>query len=191
MTTDIKVDLSNRHVHLTQEDLQVLFGENAELTCKKMLGKQEFAANETVTVIGTSGEIKDVRVLGPCRSYTQVELLCGDCRKIGIDAPVIESVKAGEAGLVTIAGPAGNLERIKAAIIAHRHVHVNEEIGKKKLGLTDGQILKVKTGGVRGLVFDNVLVRLHKGPLCVVHLDLEEGNAAGLKNGDTVEIITE
>lgn len=188
MKTEIKVDLSNRHVHLSEEDLRVLFGEGAELTVKRMLGKAEFAANETLAVSGPRGRLDGVRIIGPCRKTTQAELLAGDCRRLGIDAPVCESA-AEDAAEVTLTGPAGSLTK-DAAIIAHRHVHLNAEVGES-MGLKEGQLVKVRVGGVRGLVFENVLVRLHKGPLCVVHLDAEEGNAALCASGDTVELFTE
>ena len=190
MVIEIKAETSNRHVHLCEEDFKVLFGENAELTVKKMLGKAEFAANETVTVEGSKRSMSGVRILGPYRKATQVELLASDCRQIGVDAPVTESVADGNAAMIKIIGPAGTVEK-NAAIIAHRHVHLNEQVGREQMGLDEGQMVKVRVPGERGLVFENVLVRLHKGPLCVVHLDAEEGNAAGLVSGQNVELISD
>lgn len=191
MTIEIKAETSNRHVHLTEEDFKLLFGENAELTVKRMLGKAEFASNETVTVEGPRGSMEGVRILGPYRKATQVELLACDCRKLGIDAPVTESVADGNGAPVKIIGPVGTVEKQQAAIIAHRHVHLNEQVGRGELGLEEGQLVKIRVPGKRGLIFENVLVRMHKGPLCVVHLDVEEGNAAGLKSGQPVELITD
>ena len=185
----MKVELSNRHIHLCEDDFKLLFGENGQLTVKRALGKTEFAANETLTVQGSKGSMSGVRILGPCRSHTQVELLAGDCRQLGIDAPVLESVNKGTGGVVTLVGPQGSITR-DAAIVAHRHVHANEQVGED-LGLENGAFVKIKVPGVRGLVFENTIIRFHKGPLNVIHLDVEEGNAAGLKNGDIVEIIAE
>ena len=189
MGIEMKVELSNRHVHLDAADLSALFGPGYELTVKRMLGREEFAANETVTVIGGRGELEGVRVLGPCRRVTQVELLAGDCRKLGIDAPVLESVSRGEAAKVTLKGPFGTIEKEHAAIIAHRHVHLNEQVAAE-IGIADGQVVKLRVPGVRGLVFENVLARLHKGPRCMAHIDIEEGNAAGCQTGDIAEIMT-
>lgn len=191
MVIEMKAETSNRHVHLSEADFKVLFGDDAELTVKKMLGKAEFAANETLTVEGSRSSMSGIRILGPYRRETQVELLAGDCRQLGVDAPVTESVADGNGAQVKLIGPAGTLVKPHAAIIAHRHVHLNEQVGREQLGLEEGQLVKIRVSGGRGLVFENVLVRMHKGPLCVVHLDAEEGNAAGLKSGDTVELISE
>jgi len=191
MGIEIQVDLSNRHVHLSEEDFKILFGEDAEFTIKKKLGKAEFAANETVSIVGSRATLDGVRIIGPCRRETQVELLAGDCRQLGITAPVLESVSLGEAGAVTLRGPAGTLKKEHAAIVAHRHIHLNETVGRDQLGLVPGQVVKLKVPGIRGLVFDQVLVRMHAGPVCVAHLDVEEGNAAGCRSGDMLEIVTE
>ncbi len=190
MVIEIKADTSNRHIHLAEEDFKTLFGDDAELTVKRMLGRAEFAANETLTVEGSRGTMSGLRILGPYRKATQVELLAGDCRHLGIDAPVIESVADGGAAPIKLIGPAGTIER-NAAMIAHRHVHLNEQVAHEQLGLHEGELVKVRVPGKRGLIFENVLVRLHKGPLCVVHLDAEEGNAAGLVSGQTVELIAD
>ena len=189
MGIEMKVELSNRHVDLDEADLSALFGPGYELTVKRMLGREEFAANETVTVIGDRGELDGVRVLGPCRRVTQVELLAGDCRRLGINAPVLESVSKGEAAAVTLRGPCGTVKKENAAIIAHRHVHLNEQVAAE-MGITDGQVVRLRVRGVRGLVFENVLARLHKGPRCMAHIDTEEGNAAGCNTGDIAEILT-
>lgn len=190
MIFEIKAETSNRHVHLSEEDFKELFGKSAGLTVKKMLGREEFAANETITLEGVRGTMGGVRILGPYRKKTQVELLAGDCRHLGVDAPITESAADGNAAPIKLIGPAGAIER-NSAIIAHRHVHLNEQIAHEQLGLNEGELVKVRVPGNRALVFENVLVRLHKGPLCVVHLDAEEGNAAGLVSGQTVEIIAD
>lgn len=185
----IKAETSNHHIHISEEDFKVLFGEDAQLTVRKMLGKEEFASNEFLTIEGERGSISGIRILGPYRKQTQVELLSADCRCLGIAAPVAESVSSGTAGAIKMIGPCGTLIKEHAAIIAHRHVHLNEDVGRRQMGLEEGQMVKVRISGDRGLVFDNVIVRMHKGPLCVVHLDAEEGNAAGLRSGDTVDLI--
>lgn len=186
MTIMIKVNLSNRHVHLCQEDIFTLFGKDTALTVHKMLGKEEFAAAENVTVKGPHGQMEGIRVLGPARKETQVEMLLGDCRKLGIHAPITESVSMGGAAEITIIGPKGTVIK-PAAIVAKRHVHIPFSRAEE-LGIQNGDMLEVTAPGNRGLVFRNVVARLHGGVMEVIHLDLEEGNAAGLVNGDMLEV---
>lgn len=184
----MEVALSNRHIHLTEQDFKRLFGEDAKLTVKKQLGKTEFAANETVIVRGSRGEMDHVRILGPYRKETQAELLAADCRQLGIDAPVCESGRLENAGEVTLVGPAGSVTKEHGAIIAQRHVHITMT-ANETLGFHEGDLVRVKVPGIRGLIFENVIVRLHGGVLNAIHLDIEEGNAAGCKTGDLLEVI--
>ncbi len=188
MAIMVKAEMSNRHVHLSKEDIRALFGEDSALSVHRMLGKEEFAANECVSIEGASGlKLEGLRVLGPAREKTQVELLRGDCRRLGIDAPVTESVSDGSAAAVKIIGPAGTVTQ-NAAIIAKRHVHIPVSRGEE-LGISNGDLVELVVPGERGLVFRNVVARLHKGVMEVIHLDIEEANAAGISNGDLLELI--
>ena len=180
--------ISNRHCHLTKEDFELLFGEGAELTVKKMMGPTEFAANECITVVGPRGKMEGIRILSPLRRYTQVELMRGDCRVLGVKAPIVDSGNLAEAGELTLIGPKGEIKR-NAAIIALRHVHLTPAKAAE-LELKDKDIVKVRVQGERGLVFENVLVRVQPGDFTpVIHFDVEEGNAACVNNGDILEVI--
>lgn len=185
---ELKVELSNRHVHLTKEAVDVLFGKDHELTVHKMMVAPAFAAKETVTIVGKKGRIDGVRVLSPYRKIVQVELLQSDCKKIGIDAPVCMSGDINSMGACKIIGPAGELDLEHGVMIAQRHMHVTEETAQK-LGLVNKQIVKIR-GGKRLTTFEDCFVKVYKGTLDVIHLDFDEGNAAALSNGDMMEIIT-
>lgn len=181
--------LSNHHVHISKENVQKLFGKD-ELTFKKYLAGNSgpYATEEFVTLRGPKGEISRVRVLGPCRDYNQAELLKADCYKLGVDAPVRASGKLDGAAELEIIGPCGSVT-LNCGIQALRHIHVNPE-NLEKYGLKLGQFVKVRTTGIRGLVFENVeIVKGNSGVL--MHIDTEEGNAAGVKNGDMLEVITD
>ena len=180
--------ISNRHCHLTQEDFETLFGKDGQLTVKKMMGKTEFAANECVSIVGARGRMDGIRILSPLRRYTQVELFRGDCRQLGIKAPIVDSGNLDDAGEIEIIGPKGSIKK-KAAIIALRHVHLTPAKAEE-LQLKDKDWVSVKVGGERGLTFDNVLVRVQPGDFTpVIHFDVEEGNAACVNNGDMLEVI--
>lgn len=188
MKKTIEVMMSNRHLHLSKEDTYNLFGGCYEITVKKMLTDVQFAANETVTIKGPKGYFENVRVLGPYRNETQVEILKSDCFKLGIDAPIRESGKLKGAAPLQIIGPKGFIDLKETAIVALRHIHMPQELADE-YGLEDKQIVNVKTEGERGLIFGNVLIRIIPYGEPVMHVDIEEGNAAGLKNNDLVEIL--
>lgn len=189
MNHKVKVMLSNRHVHLSPEALAVLFGEGAELTVKAQLGR-EFAAHQTVDLVGPKGTIKNVRIIGPAhRPETQVELLFGDRYKLGVNAPVRNSHDLAGSAPIKLVGPAGEVELTEGAIVARRHVHMNLAQAAE-IGVVHGQIVSLKCLGERPLIFEDVhVVASDRCRELVVHLDSEEGNAAGLKNDDLVEII--
>lgn len=180
--------ISNRHVHLTREAVDVLFGKDYELTVKKPLGYPIFAANETVTLKGPKGSISDVRVLGPLRPYNQAEILRVDNFILGIDAPVKMSGSSDLAPL-TIIGPAGELELGSVAVIAKRHIHMTAEKAAE-YGLENKQPVSVKICGDRALIFDETVVTFTDIPEPTMHVDVEEGNAACIKNMDIVEILS-
>ena len=188
MKKTVEVMLSNRHLHLSKEDAERLFGAGYEITVKKMLTDVQFAANETVTLVGPKGKFENVRVLGPYRKETQVEVLKGDCFKLGINAPIRESGKLQGAAPLKIVGPNSEINLNETAIVALRHIHMPQDLADE-YGLKDKQIVSVKTEGERELVFNNVLIRVIPYGDPVMHVDTEEGNAAGLKNKDLVEIL--
>lgn len=189
MKKPLTVGISARHVHVTQKDLETLFGPGAKLTVFKDLSQPgQFASNEKVTLVGKKGRFENVRILGPVRKQTQVEISKTDSFALGIEAPVLQSGSLDEAAPVTIIGPAGSVELAHAVIVAGRHIHMSPE-DAEAYGLRDGQIVKVKTSGPRAVIFENVLVRVHPEFALDLHIDTDEANAAGLKNGDVVEII--
>lgn len=190
MRNDVVISLSNRHVHLTQEMIEKLYGEGYELTPKKKVGASEFAAEETVTVSGPKGSISKVRVLGPARKYTQVELLKSDCFVLGVDAPLCDTGMVDNAAALTLEGPKGSVFVEHCGIIAKRHLHLGAPVADQ-YSIKVGDIVSVKVCGERGLVFNNVLVRSGKSDACKMHIDMEEGNAAGISNGTIGEIIVE
>ena len=179
------VMISNRHVHLNREAVDALFGTGYELTVKKLMGKPIFAANETVTLVGPKGTIEGVRVLGPLRSYNQAEVMRSDCFKLGIMAPIAMS-GAPEIAPIKIVGPAGELDLEHGLVIAKRHMHISQT-DAEEWGVVGGQNVLVKIGGERALVFDKVEVTITEMQ-ATVHLDVEEGNAANISNGDIAQI---
>ena len=179
------VETSARHVHVTQEHLEKLFGEGYQLTVRKMLSQPgQFASNEKVTVVGPKGELK-CSILGPVRKDTQIEVSLTEARQLGIKAPVRESGDiAGSAGCKLI-GPAGEVEVSEGVIAAMRHVHMTPE-DAEHYGVENGQIVAVKVfNGVddsRALVFENTIVRVSKSYSLAMHIDTDESNAAGAPN---------
>ena len=176
----IMVETSARHLHLSKADLEKLFGEGAELTCKKELSQPgQFAANEKVEVVGPKGSLK-MSVLGPVRSATQVELALTDARKIGLTVPIRESGDiAGSPGCKLI-GPKGEVEIPCGVIAAKRHIHFTPEEAQEA-GVTDRQIVSVKLDyNNRSLVFGDVVVRVSPKFSGAMHIDTDESNAAAL-----------
>lgn len=175
----VLVETSARHVHVTEEALKALFGENAALTCKKELSQPgQFAAFERVDVVGPKGEIKNVSILGPTRSATQVELALTDARKIGITAPVRESGNIEGTPGCKLVGPNGEYEISCGVIAAKRHIHVTPE-DAKEIGVTDKQIVSVKIdNNERSLIFGDVVVRVSENFSTAMHIDTDESNSA-------------
>lgn len=177
---NILVETSARHVHVTDADLETLFGKGYKLTVKKELSQPgQFASNERVTVVGPKKELKNVSILGPTRAATQIELSLTDARGIGIIAPVRESGDiAGSAGCKLV-GPAGEIEVAQGVIAAKRHVHMTPA-DAAKAGLADKDIVKVACGGEgRKVVFDDVVIRVSDKFATAMHIDTDESNAAG------------
>lgn len=191
MAFKLPIALSNRHIHLSQEDLHTLFGEGYELTKIKDLSQPgQFACDEKVDIEGPKGVIKGVRVLGPVRGETQLEISISDAFKLGVEPVIRNSGDIDGTPGVKIIGPKGEVELEKGVIVAARHIHMHTSDGEK-FGVKDGDIVKIKTEGIRSVVFENVLVRVKDNFALEMHVDIEEGNAAGVKNGDLVELIKE
>ncbi|NBG88509.1 phosphate propanoyltransferase [Isachenkonia alkalipeptolytica] len=187
----IPAALSNRHLHLSQEDIQQLFGENYNLcTLKDLSQPGQFACEEKVDMIGPKGEIKGIRVLGPARPQTQIEVSVSDSFILGVKPPVRDSGDIEGSPGVTLRGPKGEVNLNKGVIIAARHIHMHTS-DAERFNVVDKQKVKVRTSGERAVVFENVLVRVSPKYALEMHLDTDEGNAANLKNGVLVEMITE
>ena len=187
----LPIALSNRHVHLSQADIEVLFGAGYQLTQMKDLSQPgQYACDEKVDLVGPKGVLKGVRVLGPARGVTQVEVSLGDARVLGVAAPVRDAGDVEGTPGVKLVGPNGEVEMEKGVIVASRHIHMHTD-DAAKFGVSDCQKVKIRTSGDRGLVFENVLVRVSPKFALEMHVDLEEGNAAGVKNGELVELIAE
>lgn len=186
---DIPVGISNRHVHLSQQDLEALFGRGYALTPFKPLRQPgQFAAEECVTVVGPKGSLTRVRVLGPTRPVTQLEISRADAFTLGIQAPVRESGQLEQAGNALLIGPAGHVELLSQVICAWRHIHMSPQ-DAQRLNVSHGQKVKVASRGQRQLTFDEVVVRVRDDFVLELHIDTEEANAAGLKNGAQVTLI--
>lgn len=189
MSKTVPVGVSARHIHLTQEHVEALFGEGYQLTEFKPLSQPgQFAANETVAVIGSKGQFDKVRILGPARKASQVEISRTDSFAIGVKAPVRESGNIEGTPGAKIKGPKGEVELEQGVIVAARHIHFHTS-DSEKWGIADQQMLKVRVGGERGVVFENVIARVSDSFALDMHIDTDEGNAAGVKTGDTAEII--
>ncbi len=192
MNFQCTVGLSNKHVHLSKEHIDILFGKGHELTpCKDLSQPGQFACDEKVDLVGPKRTIKGVRILGPARKESQVEIAFADAFTLGLkDVPVRDSGKLDGTPGIKLAGPCGEVELEKGVIVAARHIHMHTS-DAEKYGLKDKDIVKVKVGGQRGVIFENVLIRVSDSYALDMHLDVEEGNAAGLSNGDTVEVIVD
>ena len=184
----LPIALSNKHVHLSQADVDVLFGEGYQLTPFKPLSQPgQYACEEKVTVVGPKGQ-QTMRVLGPVRPESQVEVSLADARGLGLSVPVRQSGDIDGTPAFKLVGPNGEVECEKGIIVAARHIHMSLE-DAEKFGVKDNDVVSVKTEGLRGLTFHNVLVRASEKFALEMHVDIEEGNAAGVKNGDLVELI--
>ncbi|MCT4583483.1 MAG: phosphate propanoyltransferase [Peptostreptococcaceae bacterium] len=185
----LPIALSNKHLHLSKADIETLFGANYELTVKKELSQPgQYACEEVVDIEGPKGTLKRVRVLGPARGVTQIEVSLADARALGVKAPIRDSGDIDGTPGVKIIGPKGEVELEKGVIVAARHIHMHTD-DAAKFGVEDKERVKIKTEGQRGLIFENVLVRVSPSFALEMHVDLEEGNASGVANGTMVELI--
>ncbi len=174
----VEVETSARHVHLSQEDLEILFGKGAGLTPKRPLSQTgQFLAEERVNLIGTKGRKDGVAVLGPVRLDTQVELARSDCFALGVDAPLRESGDVAGSAAITLEGTCGKVTIRQGVIMAKNHVHLTPAVAKK-LALVDKQRISVRVWTSRPITFHQVVVRVDPSFRCRVHLDVDEANAA-------------
>ncbi len=178
MKKEVLVEISARHIHVSQKDLEILFGEGYELTPKKDLSQPgQFACEEKVTIVGAKSSLK-ASILGPVRPDTQVELSLTDARAIGVTAPIRESGDVAGSGACKIVGPKGEVELAQGVIAAKRHIHMTPA-DAEKYGIADKQIVsvKVETNG-RSLVFGDVIARVSPSYALAMHIDTDEANAA-------------
>jgi putative phosphotransacetylase len=189
MAYEVVVGISNKHLHLSEEHIEALFGAGHKLTPIKDLKQPgQFASEERVDIVGPKGTLKGIRVLGPARPETQVELAMTDARSIGIAAPIRESGKlAGTPGAKLI-GPAGEVDLDHGVIIALRHVHLSPSEAEAA-GVKDKDLVDVRTLGTRPLIFQDVLIRSGEAHSREFHVDTDEGNAAGIASEEYIEII--
>ena len=185
----VPVGISARHIHLTQEHVEKLFGKGYQLTKKKELMGGQFASNEQCTIVGLKlRAIENVRILGPARKATQVEISKTDARKLGINVPVRESGDIKGSAPIAIVGPKGAIYCNEGCIIAARHIHMSPE-DAKRFGVTDGQYVNVQVQGERGTTFNQVKIRVDDSFTLEMHIDTDEANASGIKQNDKVIII--
>lgn len=184
----VPVGLSNRHVHLSQEHIEILFGEGYELKKFKDLGQPgQYAAEEKIDVVGPKGKLT-MRVLGPARNASQVEISLTDGFAVGVVPPVRNSGATVDSPGAKLVGPKGEVEMSEGIIAAARHIHMHTD-DAAKFGIEDKDLVQVKIDGERGLIFSNVLCRVNPSYALEFHVDIDEGNAAGLKNNMMVEVI--
>ncbi len=186
----VPVGISNRHIHLSREHIDILFGKGYELTPIKDLSQPgQFACKELLTIVGPSlRPIENVRVLGPERPESQVEISRTDSFTLKVKPPVRESGKIAGSSPISIIGPKGIVTLEEGCIIANRHIHMSLEDGEK-FGVKDNQYVTVDVNSERRTRFYDVQVRVHKNFRLEMHLDTDDANAAGLKNGDKVQIV--
>ncbi len=188
----VLIETSARHIHVSREALDILFGEGYELTPKKDLSQPgQFACEERVTVVGPKKELAGVSILGPVRPETQVELSLTDARSIGISAPVRESGDIKGSAGCKLVGPKGEVELTEGVIAAKRHIHMTPE-DAEAFGVKDTQVVKVEVeSNGRNLIFGDVIVRVSPKYALAMHIDTDESNAAGMAPGTMGEVIAD
>ena len=185
----VPVGVSARHVHLTQEHVEELFGAGHILHKKKELMGGQFAAEECVTIVGLKlRAIENVRVLGPCRGKSQVEISATDALKLGVKAPIRESGNIAGSAPIALVGPKGALYLKEGCIIAKRHIHMSPA-DAEAAGVKDGDVVSVRADNERGTVFNHVQIRVDKSFTLEMHIDTDEANAAKITTGTTVRIL--
>lgn len=185
----IPVGVSARHIHLCQRDVETLFGPGHQLTFKTELMGGQFAAEETCTIVGLKlRALEKVRVLGPARKETQVEISATDARTLGIGAPVRNSGDIQGSAPIAIVGPQGAIYLKEGCIVAARHIHMSPE-DANRMGLKDQDIVSVQVDNARKTTYNEVLIRVDPSFTLEMHIDTDEANAAGIRQGDRVRLI--
>jgi len=180
MTKKIKIEVSARHIHFKKEDFEKLFGVGAKLSVMKELSQPGmFAANETVAIEDEFFRMEKVRIVGPVRDYTQIEMSETEARNFKINPPLRLSGDIKDTPGMTVIGPKGKIELKEGVIVAKRHIHMMPEEAKE-INAKNGDLLKVRAEGERGLVFENVVARVENNFSWACHIDTDEGNAAGI-----------
>ncbi len=188
-TDGIPVGVSNRHIHLSQADLDTLFGPGYQLTPIKDLSQPgQFACKETVTICGSKGAIEKLRVLGPVRTKSQVEILTGDGFKLGVKAPARLSGELTGTPGITVVGPKGPVQLSEGLIVAQRHIHMTPA-DAAVFGVGDGQTVQIEVTGSRGGIFDNVAIRVTDTSALECHIDTEEANAMDINSSTKIKIV--
>ena len=189
----IPIEVSARHVHLCQTDFEALFGAGVKLTFRNKLSQPgTFAAQETVTLKTEKAEISGVRILGPLRSYTQIEISKSDARRLGINPPVRDSHELELEGTpgITLIGPIGRIDLGQGVIVPWRHIHMNPNEAIEA-GVGEGNLVKIDINSdARSVIFENVLIRVAPNYKLAMHIDTDEANAAGIENGEFGKLIT-
>lgn len=186
---EIPVGISNRHVHLSQADQDILFGPGYQMTVMKELSQPgQYACKETVTICGPKGAIEKVRILGPVRSKTQVEVLVGDSFKLGTTSQIRLSGDLSGTPGITIIGAKGSVQANESVIVAQRHIHMTTK-DAQHFGVHDGQIVGIQIDGPRGGVLNNVAIRANDASGLECHIDTEEANAFNLNSKSKIKII--
>ena len=185
----VPVGVSNRHIHLSQKDVETLFGPGHQLTKKKELMGGQYACEECCTIVGLKlRAIENVRVLGPARKATQIEISYTDARKLGINVPVRESGDIAGSAPIAIVGPKGAVYCKEGCIVAARHIHMSPA-DAARAGVNDGDYVSVKMDNERGTTFDQVKIRVDESFTLEMHIDTDEANASDIKSGDKVVIV--
>lgn len=185
----VSVGVSNRHAHLTQEQIEILFGKGYTLTFfREIVQPDEFVSGEKIDVRGPKGILKDVRIMGPAREQAQIEMTLTNARSIGVEAQIRISADVEGSSGVTLVGPMGEYELKEGVIAAIRHLHMTPK-DAERLGVKEGQKVAVETFGERAVIFKNVVVRIDEFFSLELHLDTDEANAAGIKHGDEVALV--
>ena len=175
----VEIEGSGKHCHVTRETLDILYGKDFELVVKKMLTQPgQFATPHKVKVIGPKSST-EMTIIGPCRKADQIELSFTDARSLGFECPIRESGDLAGSPGCKLVGPEGEVDTDGGVIIAKRHVHLTPE-DAKAFGISDKQIVKVKVGGERGLIFDEVVARVSNEYATYIHIDYDEANAAAM-----------
>ena len=190
MSKEFLVEVSARHVHVTKETLETLFGAGYERTPKKDLSQPgQFACEERVTVVGSKKELAGVSILGPCRPADQVELSATDSRAIGVVAPIRESGDVAGSGACKLVGPCGEVELKEGVMVAKRHIHMTPE-DAEVLGVKDAEIVSVKLDTKdRSLIFGDTVVRVSPKYALAMHVDTDEANAAAIPGSCMATIV--